>query len=349
MIKIKNVYHMLAYAFQVLSKDNYTELATEEFEHASDLFAAILTKGIGDQIKRGLGRDYVEQTESLRFPIGKMNVSLSVKQQTLLKKQLVCTFDDYTENTYINRILKSVSLLLIKTPEVSLQHKKALKKVMLYFSNVDEIDYRRIDWSSIKFHRNNATYKMLVNICYLVVEGLLLTEQGGTHKLARFVDDQKMHRLFEKFVLEYYRKHFPQFNASPSHIDWNVDDGIMEFLPTMKSDITLYYEDKIVIIDTKYYGNTMQTNSYYNSRSMHSHNMYQIFTYVKNKDNLNSGNVSGVLLYAKTDEEIVPDNDFLMSGNRIAVKTLDLDSDFSDIAAQLDNLAKRYLLNCQEK
>lgn len=334
---------MLAYAFQVLSKDNYAKLETEEFEFVSDLFAAILAKGIGNQIKRGLGRDYVEQTESLRSPIGKINISLSVKQQTLLQKQLVCTFDEYTENSYMNQLLKTTALLLIRTQEVSIQHKKALKKVLLYFSHVAEIDYRRIQWSGIKYHRNNATYKMLVNICYLVIEGLLLTEQDGSHKLARFVDDQKMHRLNEKFVLEYYRKHFPQFNASASHIDWNVDDGMIEFLPTMKSDITLYYEGKTLIIDTKYYGHTMQTNSYYNSRTIHSHNMYQIFTYVKNKDYSNSGNVSGILLYAKTEEEIVPDNDFLISGNRIAVKTLDMNTDFFNIAKHLNILAESYL------
>lgn len=336
---------MLAYAFQVLRKDNYAKLATEEFEYASDLFAAILTKGIGNQIKRGLGRDYVDQTESLRSPIGKINISLSVKQQTLLKKQLVCAFDEYTENSYMNQILKTTALLLIRTPEVSIQHKKALKKVLLYFSNVEEIEYRRIQWSNIKYHRHNATYKMLINICYFVIEGLLLTEQEGPHKLAKFIDDQKMHQLFEKFVLEYYRKHFPQFNATASHIDWNVDDGMIELLPTMKSDITLYYEGKTLIVDTKYYGHTMQTNSYYNSRSFHSHNMYQIFTYVKNKDFSNSGNVSGVLLYAKTDEEIVPDNDFLMSGNRIGVKTVDMNIDFSNIAKQLNLLAESYLLN----
>ncbi|MDQ0257509.1 5-methylcytosine-specific restriction enzyme subunit McrC [Evansella vedderi] len=340
MIRIKNIYHMLAYAFQVLNKVNYAKLETEEFEYTADLFAAILAKGIGNQIKRGLGRDYVDKTESLRSPRGKINVSLSVKQQTMLNKQLVCNFDEYTENSYMNQILKTTALLLIKTPEVSGENKRDLKKILLYFSNVEEVDYRRIQWSGIKYHRNNATYKMLINVCYLVIKGLLLTEQEGNRKLARFMDNQHMHRLFEKFVLEYYRKHFPQFKASSSHINWDVDDGIVEFLPIMKTDITLQYEGKTLIIDTKYYEKTMQRNSYFDSRSFHSHNMYQIFTYVKNKDYTNSGNVSGVLLYAKTDEDTVPDNDFLISGNRIAVKTLDMDTDFTNIKKQLDQLAE---------
>lgn len=46
------------------------------------------------------------------------------------------------------------------------------------------------------------------------------------------------------------------------------------------------------------------------------------------------GSVAGMLLYARTDEGIQPDEDYLMSGNRISVKTLDLNRDFSDIRAQ---------------
>ena len=76
----------------------------------------------------------------------------------------------------------------------------------------------------------------------------------------------------------------------------------------------------------------MQVNSLYNSRTQHSHNIYQIFAYVKNMDTANSGNVSGVLLYAKTNEEIVPDNKYMMSGNCICVKTLDLNTEFTNIA-----------------
>ena len=343
MIRIQNIYYMLAYAFQVLNEDSYKHVATEEFEYASDLFAAILAKGITIQIKRGLSKEYVGKTEAIRSPAGKINVSASVKQNSMLKKQLVCDYDELTENAYMNKILKTTAMLLIRSPEVSAQHKMALKKTMLYFSDVDEIDPRRIQWSGIRYHRNNAAYKMLLNICYLVIEGMLMTEQDGSWKLARYIDNQRMHRLYEKFVLEYYRRHYPQFNASATHIDWDVKSGAIEYLPAMISDITLRYKDKTLIIDTKYYARTMQTNSFYNSRTLHSHNMYQIFTYVKNMDAAGSGNVSGLLLYAKTDEESVPDSDYIISGNRISVKTLDLNTEFSNIAKQLNAIAEKFM------
>ncbi|HHV71865.1 MAG TPA: 5-methylcytosine-specific restriction endonuclease system specificity protein McrC [Clostridia bacterium] len=347
MIKIQNIYYMLAYAFHVLNEEGYKQIATEDFKYASDLLAAILAKGIAKQIKRGLNREYVGKTEAINSPVGKINVSASIRQDSMLKKQLVCNYDVFTENAYMNKILKTTALLLIRCSEVSSQHKKALRKTMLYFSNVDEVDPRRIQWSNIKYHRNNATYKMLLNICYLIIEGMLMTERDGSRKLARYIDDQRMHRLFEKFVLEYYRRHYPQLNASAAIIDWDVDGGEIEYLPEMKSDITLRHKDKTLIIDTKYYSQTMQTNILFNSRTLHSHNMYQIFTYVKNMDFTHSGNVSGLLLYAKTDEEIVPDKDYVISGNRISAKTLDLNTDFSNICKHLNAIAENFLLSPQ--
>lgn len=47
--------------------------------------------------------------------------------------------------------------------------------------------------------------------------------------------------------------------------------------------------------------------------------------------------------YAKTDEEDTIDENYLMSGNTIAVKTLDLNQEFSLIKARLDSIADEYL------
>lgn len=78
----------------------------------------------------------------------------------------------------------------------------------------------------------------------------------------------------------------------------------------------------------------------YDKTTLHSGNVYQIFTYVKNQDTANTGNVSGMLLYAKTEEAITPDWSFVMGGNKISVKTLDLNKEFKLIAAQLDKIAE---------
>lgn len=50
-----------------------------------------------------------------------------------------------------------------------------------------------------------------------------------------------------------------------------------------------------------------------------------------------------MLLYAQTEEAIQPDNTYMMSGNRISVKTLDLNCEFAVLAAQLDMIAKKLI------
>ena len=79
--------------------------------------------------------------------------------------------------------------------------------------------------------------------------------------------------------------------------------------------------------------------------TLHSNNLYQIFTYVKNKEfELKNceHTVSGMLLYAQTDEDIIPNNTYQMSGNQISVRTLNLNQDFSRIAESLDDIVKNY-------
>ena len=338
MIKIQNIYYMLAYAFQVLREQGYASCETEEFENTADLLSAILVKGVSIQIKRGLGRTYIEQTEPLSCLRGKIDVTESIKQQTLIKQQLVCTYDEFSENTYMNRILKTSMELLLRY-DIPKTRNKELRNLLLYFKDVTTLDIHTINWG-FRFNRNNQSYQMLMSVCYLLIKGLLQTTADGTVKLMQFIDEQRMCRLYEKFILEYYRKHYPQIKTSTSQIGWAVDDGISTMLPTMQSDIMLSYSDKTLIIDAKYYSRTTQVQ--YDVNTLHSNNLYQIFTYVKNKA-VAGGEVSGMLLYARTDEEIQPDNEYMMSGNKISVKTLNLNCDFSEISVQLNAIADTFL------
>ena len=58
------------------------------------------------------------------------------------------------------------------------------------------------------------------------------------------------------------------------------------------------------------------------------------------QDGFTDHEVSGLLLYARTTDEIQPDGDFSMSGNKISVKTLDLNQPFEVIAKQLNQIAE---------
>ena len=343
MILIQNIYYMLSYAFQVLNEQGPKEVDAEVFDNAQRLCAEILIKGISVQIKRGLKRDYVPQTETLSSVKGKIDVSDSIKTQSIIRRQLICNYDEFTTDTKLNQILKATMSLLLRG-DITSSQKKAIKKLLIYFSDVQKTDLHNIDWN-MHYNRNDQSYQLLITICYMVVKGLLQTQSDGTYKLMDFFDEQRMSRLYEKFILEYYRKHYPELNANPSPIEWQLDQEGNGMLPAMKTDIMLQKDNNILIIDAKYY--SQATQEQYGKHTIHSNNLYQIFTYVKNKEyelREKQHNVSGLLLYAQTDEEIQPDGNYVMSGNRISVHSLDLNRDFSEISKELNTIISIFYL-----
>ena len=342
-ILIKNIYYMLSYAFSILKESNIEKVSGEDFDNIHNLFAAILSNGIGQQLKRGLHREYILNHDNLSAVRGKIDIQLNAKNRINCIHKIACEFDELSENNIFNQILKTTVLLLLKHKNVKSEYKNDLKQKMLFFLNVDTLAPQMINWSKIRFQRNNHTYRILISLCQFILEGMLLSKEDGEYKLASFVDEQHLHRLYEKFILEYYRRHYPELKPNASQIPWAVDDDCRTMLPVMQSDITLTSGKKTLIIDAKCY--TKNTQSQFDKRTIHSANLYQIFTYVKNKtlqDGFTDHEVSGLLLYAQTTGEVQPDGDFLMSGNKISVKTLDLNTSFEKIREQLNNIVQMF-------
>lgn len=338
-IQIRNIYYMLAYAFQQLRQNNYEDIAGEKFEDIHDLFAEILIRGISFQLKQGLHKEYIAVHESLSTLRGKLDINGTAKNLMMHKQLLDCDYDILSENNLFNQIIKTTVLLLNKRNNVKPARKSALKKLMLFFSDVDVIDVSNIKWNMLRFDRNSKTYQLLLYLCYFLLDGMLLTTEDGKIKKNSF-SDEHMCKLYEKFVLEFYRRHYPELNAQASQVEWNVNKSVpsSSMLPIMQTDIMLQYKERTLIIDTKYYTHSLQTQ--FNKSSIHSGNMYQIFAYVMNYDKCHTGKVDGMLLYAKTDEEITPDGEQRFAdGNTIYFRTLDLNLDFENIKKQLSQIA----------
>lgn len=96
---------------------------------------------------------------------------------------------------------------------------------------------------------------------------------------------------------------------SASQIRWSLDDGVNEFLPIMQSDV-------------------INKAAQYGERPHH---------------------VSGMLLYAGTEEAIQPNQQYMMSGNAISVRTLDLNCEFSGIEAQLKRIVAEHFYTTTSK
>lgn len=147
MIRVQNVYYMLAYAFQVLHEQGYKNVATEEFDNVAELLSAILCRGVSVQIKRGLIRQYISREEALASPRGKLEIGESIKTQVIRKKQLVCNYDEFSVDAYPNRIIKTTMDLLLRG-SISKARKKEIRKLMIFFDGISILDIHIDDFYS---------------------------------------------------------------------------------------------------------------------------------------------------------------------------------------------------------
>ena len=120
-----------------------------------------------------------------------------------------------------------------------------------------------------------------------------MTTEQGDYRLARFIDEQAMSRLYEKFILEFFKKECPEVKAGATQIQWAVD-GDRTYLPIMQTDIMLSKDDNILIIDAKYY-DTILAKGQYGEEGLRSSHIYQIFSYVMNQAFQDQKDVSGML------------------------------------------------------
>ncbi|QDC12702.1 5-methylcytosine-specific restriction endonuclease system specificity protein McrC [Rhodococcus ruber] len=339
-IAIRNVYVMMAYAFRAIRSEGNDRIAAESFDHLHDLFAEILVRGVGTQVKRGLHHDYLHRSETLATIRGRIDITHTAATRSTLRGRLVCEFDEYELDTPHNQALKSVIVLLLRHGDVAAPRRAALRRLLPYLDAVTLIAPTSIRWDALTYHRANATYRLLLGVCELIVRGLLPTQDAGSTKLTSWVSDDAMSSLYERFLREYYIVHHPELSPTASTVKWDYDDTTAlgaEQLPAMRTDVTLRHGHRALIIDAKYYGQSMQAGMW-GKPTVHSANLYQVLTYVKNADVNRDGSVSGLLLYARTEAPAQPGLDVVVQGNRIGARTLDLNRPWNELSTQLEDV-----------
>ena len=254
-----------------------------------------------------------------------------------LAGRAVCTYEEFTEDTQLNRVLKATCLRLAASPAIGMERRRQLRGLMAPLAGVRDIDPRQIRWHSLTFHRGNRFYRFLTGVCYMALNDLILTEDSGQVPAGSFRDSQAPHRLYQRFLLNYFRRHHPELNPGATEVGSRRE--LPSFVPALLTDVTLTSGRRTLIIDAKCYGHIFQ--SHYNREIVSPANVNQIFHYVVAAADERPGQqVSGMLLYAKTEDESIDCGKWSEHGHEFEVRLLDLERRFDEIAAQMEDVAR---------
>jgi 5-methylcytosine-specific restriction enzyme subunit McrC len=230
---------------------------------------------------------------------------------------------------------------LIRINALNNKLKKNLKRLRPFFHNIGFIDLNKQVFKSLMWHKNNKYYSLPITICELIF--LLKLPDDVSKGEIHFKDfirnyEKEFANLFENFVFNFYKKEFKQLKVYKPRINWNLDKNFfeeegVEHLPKMRTDIVLKYENKVFIIDTKFYKKIF--SSFHEKSLLNSSNLYQIYSYVNNYDF--DGEIRGMLLYAALEDEKSKNIDYKykIQDKVIQVKTLNLNQNWEKIDIDL--------------
>jgi len=345
-IPIQNIYYMLSYAYNNLKINQDILLESVDFKNIYDLFGRILLESINNLIRKGFYKEYITKTEDTSNIKGKINISESIKRKTTIYKRLNCQYDEFNSDVLFNQIIKTTMNNLIRINALDNKLKKNLKKLRPFFHNIDSINLNKQIFKSLMWHKNNKYYSLPITICELIFLMELPDDSNkGDIHFKDFIRtyEKEFANLFENFVFNFYKKEFKEIRVSRPKIKWSLDENYVdefgvEYLPKMRTDIVLKYEDKVFIIDTKFYKKIL--SSFHKKSILNSANLYQIYSYVHNCNF--DGDIRGMLLYAALQDENSQNIDFKykIQDKIIQIKTLNLNQNWKKIDNDLRKIAK---------
>lgn len=339
-IPIENIYYLLCYAWNKLDEKDRISVSINDNTELLDLFAKVLINATRILLKRGLDKNYVAQTTEFAGVKGKLELGQTLKSNLYLKQKTICTFDKFSGNILTNQILVTTLHRLVRTINLDNELKGEIKKLLWMFDEISRIELKPSVFSQVKLHRNNKFYGFVINICQLIYENSLPGENAGEWKFADFTrDERKMNQLFEAFIRNFYKIEQSVYNVKSEIIKWDfetADNLHRQYLPQMITDITLENRNSKIIIDAKYYKETMAVN--YGREKVKSGNLYQLFSYLLNQQtNENKTRAAtGILLYPTIENEY--NLKFKYQSHDIYIKTINLNTNWKDIAQKLKNL-----------
>lgn len=175
-----------------------------EFMEATDsvitALARIYCRRLLEAVRRGLRQDYVLHRDQLPHLRGKVDWAAHVKLQTSQRLEFPCVFDDRSENTPLNRILKAALLAIAPL----LEHSRTacmVTELRHAMDAVSEVIPPPNQFIHIQTDRMNRHMEPLLALAKLILGGQN-PDQGHTVQTGRFTYGLiwDMNVLFEEYI-----------------------------------------------------------------------------------------------------------------------------------------------------
>lgn len=342
----KNVFYMLCYAVDELSRLQISDTDTENFESTLDVLCALMIESLKPWLKGSKNRDYRQKQIVTDKPYGKIDLYRSVASGVYSSGKLVCTVNKLSIDSEQNRVIKLAIAELIAACKHNMcdvcdENVVRLYRAMREFSAVSDItlaEYRRnyklVSTDNVDCRPALAASKLILSMA------LPDDKSEGNNILQSRVDTDRLKYIFQKFVVNFSLRYLsnkdgihyvgPRSLSSERSSTGSITKYIM--------DLFIHANDKIIIIDTKWYtgeGSAVKANK-------NQMEVYLRQTGYEYRSDESVKSIFGILLYASNDLS-EPDDSSKCSFEQtervveeFLILHIDMRRDFDDIKKDLE-------------
>jgi 5-methylcytosine-specific restriction enzyme subunit McrC len=171
------------------------------YEQDPDLFKAVawaFDAEVRRALAQGLVRGYQPRSETLATLRGRIDVAGQLRARQGRPFPLECRFEEYTEDTELNRVIKAAHRRLLQVPQLDAQIARKLRHGFRAFENVASVEYPPGSIPEPVFTRLNIHWRAAERLARLILGQRSLRDQEGAVVGTTFTVD--MNALFERFV-----------------------------------------------------------------------------------------------------------------------------------------------------
>jgi 5-methylcytosine-specific restriction enzyme subunit McrC len=290
--------HILAFVNQLPIKESALVGKNIQKYDFYEIMRYLFAKNLIDELQRGVNRSYETIEKNEPFLKGKLVILENIRRNFILRNRFYLCYDEFTEDNSLNRVLNHVVRNM--TPSAGNLSRHYLMELSSAFSDVD-LDPESIrSIHKITQNRMNERFWPHFQMARMFLGKQISTVYTG-HDIETYNFLFDMEKLFESFVGNFLHERGHSISRSTT-FDVHTQQSQLFGQLSIKPDIVMRLDKKIIVVDTKYTGVPTDEDS------KNSH-LYQIYTYcMRQKQYYKDKEVSGVLLYPKHLGENEEDN-----------------------------------------
>src|SRR5699024_4478452 len=119
--------------------------------------------------KKGIYRTYESKTDNLNLLKGSLALTQHIQVNAFQKSKAYCSFDEYTENNFLNQLLKAALMIVQKDTEM-LASKLDLERCLGYLEYVEWRHFDRQSLKHIRFDRQTERFRDVIQFAKMIIE-----------------------------------------------------------------------------------------------------------------------------------------------------------------------------------